>query len=156
MRSRAAIRRHPIHPILVTIPIGAFVIATLADVLYIGRQLVFWYDVARVSIVIGLLSAAVAAIAGLIDYFGVAMPPAARRVASFHLGLNVVVLLLYAISLVLRWERPPLEPVGWGWAMTLSTLALMVLGASGWLGGQLVFEHRIGVLEEGRTQEART
>jgi uncharacterized membrane protein len=32
--------------------------------------------------------------------------------------------------------------------MTLSTLALAILGLSGWLGGELVFKHRIGVLED--------
>ena len=69
--------------------------------------------------------------------------------------LNVAALVFYAISLVLRWQRPPLDPPGWGWAMTLSTLALAILGLSGWLGGELVFKHRIGVVED-EVQGART
>jgi uncharacterized membrane protein len=148
MRSKAAIGHHPIHPMLVALPIGAFVTATIADVLYTARHAALWFDVARVSIAIGLLTAALAAVAGLIDYFGLPLSSAARRTATFHLLLNVGALVFYAISLVLRWQRPPLDPPGWGWAMTLSTLALAVLGLSGWLGGELVFKHRVGVVED--------
>ncbi len=155
MRSRAAIGDHPIHPMLVALPIGAFVTATIADVLYSARQVEMWFDVARVSIAIGLATAALAAVAGLIDYFGLPLPSAARRTATFHLLMNVGALVFYSISLVLRWQRPPLDPPGWGWAMTLSTLGLAVLGLAGWLGGELVFKHRIGVLDED-VQGART
>ena len=55
MRSKAAIGHHPIHPMLVALPIGAFVTATIADVLYTARHAAMWFDVARVSIAIGLL-----------------------------------------------------------------------------------------------------
>ena len=107
-----------------------------------------WFDLARLSIAIGLLTAALAAVAGLVDYFGLPLPSAARRAATFHLLLNVAALVFYAISLVLRWQRPPLDPPGWGWAVARSTQALAILGLSGWLGGGLVFKHRIGVVED--------
>ena len=147
MRSKAAIHGHPIHPILVTIPIGAFVGAAVGDVLYALGGKEQWFEFSRLAIAVGLLAAPLAAIAGLVDYFGLRLPSAAARVATFHLGFNIVALLFYAISLVLRWHRAPLTGGGWGWATTLSTLGLVVLGASGWLGGKLVFEHRVGVLE---------
>ena len=147
MRSKAAIHGHPVHPILVTIPIGAFVGSAIGDVLYAVGGQEHWFEFSRLAISIGLLAAPLAAIAGLVDYFGLRLPPAAARVATFHLGFNVVALLFYSISLVLRWHRPPLVEGGWGWAMTMSTLGLAVLGASGWLGGKLVFEHHVGVLE---------
>ncbi len=154
MRSRAALGRHPMHPILVTVPIGAFVCAMVGDVFYTTKGLTQWFDFSRLAISVGLLAAPLAAIAGLVDHFGLPLRPPTRRKAPFHLGLNVAALLFYAISLVLRWRRPPLEDGAWGWAMTLSTLALATLGASGWLGGQLVFEHHVGVVES-ETAEAR-
>ena len=148
MRSRAAIGRHPVHPILVTVPIGAFVAAAVGDVLYTANRLPQWFEFSRLAISIGLIAAPLAAIAGLVDYFGVPMRAPTRRTATFHLGLNIVALLFYAISLVLRWHTPPLEQGGWGWAMTLGLLGLAVLGVSGWLGGQLVFEHHLGVVDD--------
>jgi|SoiMethySBSTD1v2_1073268.scaffolds.fasta_scaffold884575_2 uncharacterized membrane protein len=147
MRSRAALGRHPIHPILVTVPIGAFVCAAVGDVMYTARGLAQWFEFSRLAIAVGLLAAPLAAIAGLADYFGLSLPRPTRRKATFHLGLNIVALLFYAISLVLRWNQPPHEGGSWGFAMTLATLGLAVLGASGWLGGQLVFEHHVGVVE---------
>jgi uncharacterized membrane protein len=148
MRSRAALGRHPIHPILVTVPIGAFVCAMAGDVLFVIKQQPQWFELSRLAIGVGLVAAPLAAIAGLVDYLGLPLRPPARRTASFHLGCNVAALLFYAISLVLRWQQPPYTAAGWGWAMTLSTLGLVVLGAAGWLGGKLVFEHRVGVVED--------
>jgi uncharacterized membrane protein len=146
MRSKAAIHGHPIHPILVTIPIGAVLSAALGDVLYTLRGQPQWFEFSRLAISVGLLAAPLAAIAGLADYFGLRLPSRTARTATFHLGFNVVALLFYSISLMLRSQGAPLGG-GWGWAMTLSTLGLLVLGASGWLGGKLVFEHHVGVIE---------
>jgi len=150
MRSKAAIHGHPVHPILVTIPIGAFVSAALGDVLFSLRGQPQWFEFSRLAISVGLLAAPLAAIAGLIDYFGLGFKGSTARTATFHLGFNVIALLLYSISLVFRWRGAPFGG-GWGWAMTLSTLGLVVLGASGWLGGKLVFEHHVGVIESEST-----
>ena len=38
MRSRAAIGNHPIHPMLVPLPIGAFFLALVGDVAYSGSS----------------------------------------------------------------------------------------------------------------------
>src|SRR4029078_9755560 len=93
MRSKAAIHGHPVHPILVTIPIGAFVSAALGDVLFSLRGQPQWFEFSRLAISVGLLAAPLAAIAGLIDYFGLGLRGSTARTATFHLGFNVIALL---------------------------------------------------------------
>jgi hypothetical protein len=45
MKSKAAIGSHPIHPLLVPIPIGAFFLALVGDVMRMATpEDRFWYD----------------------------------------------------------------------------------------------------------------
>ena len=85
MRSNAAIGTHPIHPMLVPIPIGAFFIALLGDVLHMLRpEDPFWYDLSYTCIGIGLLFALTAAVFGAIDYLSVKMSARAFRLATCY------------------------------------------------------------------------
>jgi uncharacterized membrane protein len=83
MKSRAALGTHPLHPAMVPLPIGAFFLAFVADVTHALTKNPFFYDVSLFAIGVGIVTALLAAVLGLIDYFGVTMrPPAAglRRV----------------------------------------------------------------------------
>src|SRR5262245_8336679 len=102
MQSRAALGRHPLHPALVTLPIGAFFITLVADIVYLRNGDPGWYRAAFLALATGLIAAIPAAVAGLIDFFGVGMDAAAKRLALWHLGMNVVALALDALSLFLR------------------------------------------------------
>ena len=149
MRSKAAIGNHPIHPALVPIPIGAFFLALVGDLMHAAiRDDPFWYDLAFATMGIGLIAAAVAAIFGAIDYVGVKMSPKAFRLATVHAILNVTALFLYASSFLMRRNRTAETGPRWPLAMGLEVAAFLVLGVSGWIGGRLAFEHRIGVLDE--------
>ena len=149
MRSKAVIGNHPIHPALVTIPIGAFFVALVGDVVHvIAPEDPFWYDLAFATIGIGLIAAVVAAVFGAIDYLGVKMSAAAFRLATLHAILNVSALSLYAASFLLRRNRTAETGSRWPLAMGLEIAGFLVLGVSGWIGGKLAFEHRVGVLEE--------
>jgi uncharacterized membrane protein len=149
MRSKAAIGNHPIHPALVPIPIGAFFLALVGDVMHAAvPNDPFWYDLAFVCVGIGLIAAAVAAVFGAIDYLGVKMSQKAYRLATLHAILNVSALILYAATFLLRRNRTAETGPRWPVAMALEVVAFLVLGASGWIGGKLAFEHRVGVVEE--------
>ena len=90
MKSRAAIGSHPIHPMLVPIPIGAFVIALIGDILHMGRpEDPFWYDLSFTCIGIGLLFALTAAVFGAIDYISLKMSSRAFRLATWHAVVNL-------------------------------------------------------------------
>jgi uncharacterized membrane protein len=144
MRSRAAIAGHPLHPAMVAIPIGAFTVTLVADVLAYVKGGTLWGDVARYALLVGVIGALGAAVLGFIDFFGVRMSEAGYKVARLHMILNLIAVVLFATSLWLRFS----DPDGWGTvACTVSTLAYFIVGASGWLGGELVFKHKVGVVE---------
>jgi len=147
MRSRAAIGSHPIHPMLVPLPIGAFFLALIGDIAYSGGNAGFWYDLSYVCIAVGILTALLAAVAGAIDYFSVKMSGRAFRLATWHGVLNVVMVILYTTSFLLR--RPGAAATGSRWAVAsaLGFVGFGVLAVTGWLGGSIAHEHRVGVIE---------
>lgn len=144
MRSKAAINGHPIHPGLVAIPIGAFTVTLVADVIMWRTGNVAWAEAARYALIVGVVGALLAAVFGFIDFFGVQMSAAGAKVARTHMILNLTAVVLFALSLWLRYRAPE------GWTMTAflaSTVAYLVVSGSGYLGGELVFKHKVGVLE---------
>lgn len=150
MRSRAAIANHPLHPVLVTVPIGAFLVALVGDVAFaLGGERV-WFEVSRASIGIGILFAIAAAVAGAVDYFSVSMSAKAFRTATRHALLNLAVVALYTVSFLLRHHEGATTGSRWLAAAAIAFVALALLAVSGWLGGRLVFEHRVGVYEPPR------
>lgn len=149
MKSKAAIRSHPIHPMLVPIPVGAFFLAFVGDLMHMATpEDRFWYDFSFTCIGIGIAFAAIAAAAGVVDYIGIKMSGPAFRTATAHALLNVCVVALYLVSFLLRRNAAALLDRRWPAALVLSLFGLGTLGVSGWLGGKLAYHHRIGV-EEG-------
>jgi uncharacterized membrane protein len=140
MSTPASIAGHPLHPMLVTIPIGLWVFALVADLIgYFGASAEPWNTLAFYALLGGEIGAVAAALPGLLD-FGAVRERGGRaaRVVAMHLGLNLVVVGLVALNLALRWESGP----GTG-ALALSVVTVALLGVSGWLGGELV--HVLGV-----------
>jgi uncharacterized membrane protein len=139
MRS-ASVGGHPIHPMLVPLPIGLWLFSFLADVLAVsGTQSGPWPAIAFHTMAGGLVGAVLAAVPGLIDFRGIG-EKRTRRLATYHLVLNVVLVVLYATNLWLRSTG-----ADGGLTVGMSGLGIVVLGASGWLGGELVFVRRMGM-----------
>lgn len=149
MKSKAAIGNHPIHPMIVPIPIGAFTLALLGDILHtVSPEDPFWYEFSYACIGVGVLFALIAAVVGAIDYFGVRMSSKAFRIATAHALLNVTLVVLYGASFLLRRNGAAMAEERWPVALALAVLGFVLLGASGWLGGKLAYEHRVGVVEQ--------
>ncbi len=153
MRSRAALGGHPIHPMLVPIPIGAFALAFVGDVAYATSGIYFWYAFSFVAIGIGILGVVLAAPFGLADYLAIPAGTQAKRTASVHLTLNVTALVLYLLNWLLRRGGGAASEEAWPLAFLSEVFAFVTLAISGWLGGRLVFEEKIGVPEERRASE---
>ncbi|HEV8629628.1 MAG TPA: DUF2231 domain-containing protein [Thermoanaerobaculia bacterium] len=144
MRSRAALGGHPLHPAMVAIPIGAFTVTLVADLLVLVHRPGPWDATARYSLALGIAGALAAAVLGFIDYFGVEMSPAGKKVVVWHLRVNLAAVALFGASLWLRQS----DPARWcmpGFAASTTGYVLLMVG--GWLGGKLVFEHKVGVIE---------
>ena len=149
MKSKAAIGNHPIHPALVALPIGAFFLAFVGDVVHAATGADFWYQLAYVAIGIGVLTALAAAIPGLVDYFGVKMSATAGRLATTHMAINLAGVALYAVNFFLRSGGAALHTRRWPFVFALEVVTFAALGISGWIGGKLAFEHKVGVVEWG-------
>jgi uncharacterized membrane protein len=147
MKSSAALGTHPLHPAVVPLPIGAFFLALVADVIHAMTKNPLFYDFAEFAIGIGIVTALLAAVLGLIEYFGVNMSAAGRRLATIHMFVNVFAVVLYAISWMLRRNHAALGTARWPLALGLAVVPFLLLGFSGWLGGKMSYEHKIGVVE---------
>ena len=143
---------HPFHPLLVAIPIGVWVAAFIFDLAS------FWSERpqdftrgAQWLIAIGLIGAVVAAGAGLLDLSRLTRGTKARRTALIHMTLNLVVVALFFVSFLIRLNADK-ESASVG-GFVVSVIALLLLGASGYLGGELVFRLGVRVADEETQQE---
>lgn len=116
---------HPVHPILIIGPIGAWLSASVLDVG--GRQ----RDAARTLVGAGLLATPATVVAGLADWSDLTGPQ--RRVGTVHAVTNVAAAGCYLASYLSR--RRGAHTTGAAWAM----LGLAGLGAGGALGGHLAY-----------------
>lgn len=141
--SGARIGKHPIHPMLVAIPIGLCAFSFLADLLRLtGVGTAVWFEVAKWTIAGGVVGALLAAVPGVIDYFTIT-DARVRDIAFAHAVTALFVVALYGLSLWMRWSGDHgLLPV------TVSGVGLVLLGLVGWLGGEMVFVHGMGMAEE--------
>lgn len=155
MKSKAAIGNHPIHPMFVVLPIGSWCLSLVGDVMYQMSANSFWYQFAYYTMLIGVLGALWAAIFGFIDYFGVRMSEKGHKVATYHMILNLTAVVLYAVNLWLRHDNGAMSGGRWTMAFALEALTLMGVFVSGWLGGQLSYEHKVGVAEHADPEATR-
>src|SRR3954463_7843294 len=95
MQTPASIARHPIHPMLVPIPIGLWIFSFVCDLAFVlGAGATHWATLSYYTMIGGLLGALVAAIPGLIDL--ISLKGAPKKIALAHMGLNVTVVIVYA------------------------------------------------------------
>src|SRR5258706_8487441 len=140
MRTPANIAKHPIHPMLVTIPVGLWVFSLICDLIFLsGNTAGPWSTVALYTMVGGIIGALLAAVPGLIDLLS--LPSEPRKTAIYHMVVNLTVVALYVVNVWLRLSAPEnLQGPIW-----LSVIAIGLLLVSGWLGGKMVFVYGIGV-----------
>ena len=140
MRTPANIAKHPIHPMLVTIPIGLWVFSLVCDLIFLSGKAGPWATVALYTMVGGFIGALVAAVPGLIDLLSLS-DPAIKKIAITHMSINLVAVALFAVNIWLR-----LGGAGnTGTPLILSVIAIAILAVSGWLGGEMVHRHGVGV-----------
>jgi uncharacterized membrane protein len=140
---------HPFHPILVTVPIGAWVASMGFDLASrISDEPAVFAKGSYWLIALGLLGAVGAAFFGMLDLLVIPRNTKAFRTGVQHLLLNSTVTALYAVNLVIRngrLDKSGAVPVA---LVALSAVALLLLGASGWLGGKLSYHYGVRVAEE--------
>ncbi|WP_437658610.1 DUF2231 domain-containing protein [Sorangium sp. So ce1182] len=138
---------HPLHPVLVTIPIGAWSCALVLDLAGIGggRKV---HRGADATAAIGLAGAVAAAAAGLADWSTTL--GSAKRIGFVHGAMNMAIAGLYGASLASR--AVGLRSLG----IALSTTGFGLAGASGWLGGELIYRYGVGVSNDACERKPET
>ncbi|MCU1485565.1 MAG: Rieske (2Fe-2S) protein [Actinomycetia bacterium] len=120
---------HPLHPVLTSVPIGAWVTAGILDL--VGSP------AADGAIAVGLAAVPATAAAGLADWSD--LQGETQRVGVVHGAANVTASLLYLLSLRARRRGHR------GRGRALGFLGLAAVGAGGFLGGHLTFRRGVGV-----------
>lgn len=142
MRTPANIAGHPIHPMLVTIPIGLWIFSLVADIVAMrSAEPETWSVVALYTLIGGIVGALVAALPGLVDLLSL-QDRAIKKTALVHMSINLTVVALYAFNAWLRLGNPGITG---GVPFGLSVLAVAMLAVSGWLGGKMVYLAGVGV-----------
>jgi uncharacterized membrane protein/nitrite reductase/ring-hydroxylating ferredoxin subunit len=137
--------RHPIHPLLIHFPIGLFILSFILDLISLAfpsvRNLV---RDAFYAMLLGIITALIAAVPGLVDYTDIRSDHPAKRTATAHLTLNLIVVALYGINVGVRSStldelKTPIVP------LVLSLIGIVLLSVSSYLGGRLVYGEGIAV-----------
>ena len=76
--------------------------------------------------------------------------------ATSHMVLNLTAVALYIISFFLRLNNAAFQTGRWAAVMALEVIALVILATSGWIGGQMAYVHRVGVVENLEVTETPT
>jgi uncharacterized membrane protein len=144
MTTPASVRNHPIHPMLVVFPLALWTTGVIFDVYAQVTGSANASVVAFYNIGVGVIGALAAAVPGFIDYLTLKGP--AARVGTWHLGLNLVAVALFALSWYAR-TRSGVSVFGTqSWLPTTSAIVgLAVVFSSGWLGGALVYKYGVGI-----------
>jgi uncharacterized membrane protein len=145
-QSTAQIAGHPIHPMLVPFPIVFLVSAFVCDLVYWRTRNPSWAVAAMWLLGAALVTAALAAIAGLIDFLG-DVRIRQKRPAWFHLIGNVTAVVLALINFIIRYANGA-EAGVFPWGIWLSLVVVLLLLFTGWMGGELVYRGKVGVADD--------
>jgi uncharacterized membrane protein len=144
MEARAKLLGHPIHPMLIVFPLGLLSTALAFDVVHWTRRNdTFFAQMACWLIAIGVCTALVAAVFGLVDWLAIPKGTRAKSVGLWHGLGNVVVVGLFIVSWILRVTTDVAHPPAAAFVLDVIGVALALV--TGWLGGELVDRLGIGV-----------
>jgi uncharacterized membrane protein len=140
---------HPFHPVLVPVPIGAWIASLAFDV---GSRVADNPDVfgqgAYWLVILGIVGALAAAVFGFLDLFAIPTGTRAFRNGLTHMSLNLVVVGLFAVSALIRHDDHEMPGETSAGLIALSIVALALLGAAGWIGGRLAYRYGVRVADE--------
>jgi uncharacterized membrane protein len=143
MESRVKLLGHPIHPMLIVLPLGLLAMAVVFDVIYLVSGDDTFANVAFWDITAGVIAGLAAAIFGFLDWLAIPNDTRAKKIGLFHGTGNLIIVVLFIVSWFLRLGNHAYAPNLLPFALALIG-AVMALGTA-WLGGELVYRLRVAV-----------
>jgi nitrite reductase/ring-hydroxylating ferredoxin subunit/uncharacterized membrane protein len=142
MRSKASIKGHPVHPMLIAFPVAFFTGTFIFDLLSILLSNSDLWQTAYYLEIAGVVSALIAAIPGIIDFIGTVPPKSsAKKRAAQHGIFNVTHVVIFFTAWCLRTT----EGIAVTWIVSAELAGVIILSVAGWMGGTLVYRNQIGV-----------
>jgi len=146
-RSTASIGGHPIHAMLVSIPISCFVGTFFTDLVYWKTAIIMWANMSAWLLTVGLVVSILVVLAGLIDFLGDRRIRALRAAWIHGVGnALVIVLSIFNAFVHSRDAYTSVVPTG----LILSGVVVLILAVTAWNGATLVYRHGVGVRPEDR------
>jgi uncharacterized membrane protein/nitrite reductase/ring-hydroxylating ferredoxin subunit len=143
MKSKAVLLGHPVHPMLIPFPFAFLTGALVFDAAGWLRDVPSWWTTGGYLATVGIATALLAAVPGLIDYLYTVPPRSSGKTrATKHMLINLSAVALFAVAWWLRGgasRQPDVAVLG------LEAIGVALLGAGGYLGGTLVTRNLIGV-----------
>lgn len=140
MNIRTKVAGHPVHPMLIVFPLGLLATSFIFDLIGLASGNPVWFDRSYSMIIAGIVGGLAAAVFGFLDWLALPWNTRAKTVGLWHGAGNVVVVVLFFVSAIIR-TGAPAGPSGW--AVFFSFLGVGLAVITGWLGGELV--NRLGV-----------
>jgi uncharacterized membrane protein len=143
MESKAKLAGHPIHPMLVVLPLGLFIAAVVFDAIALwggspGLAVVGFWNIAG-----GVIGGLLAAMFGLVDWLAIPRGTRAKSIGLMHGGANVLVVLMFLYAWVTRFRAADVTITNG--LFIVEIVALLIGCVGGWLGGELVDRLGVGV-----------
>lgn len=150
MEARAKLFGHPIHQMMIVLPLGLLTGVVIFDAVHLITGGAQWTVVSYWLIPAGVVSGLVAALFGFLDWTKIPAETRAKRVGAVHGLGNVIVVALFTASWLVR-GSPEAVPSALGFILSFAGGGLSMI--TGWLGGELV--NRLGVgVDEGAHLDA--
>jgi len=142
-RSAASVAGHPLHSMLVPFPIVCFIGTFATDLAYWRTANVIWETFSVWLLAAGLVMAGFAVLAGLIDFLGSRQIRALKSSWPHVLG-NTIALILSLVNVFIhsRDGYTAVVPTG----LILSGIVVVILLFTGWMGRNMVYHDRVGVM----------
>ncbi|MGH2506796.1 MAG: Rieske 2Fe-2S domain-containing protein [Ktedonobacteraceae bacterium] len=131
---------HPLHPAITGVPVTAWVLTAVFDVIWLISPTNWAAYGAFVTVIVGLLAALAAVVTGLADWsdtYG-----SERRMGLNHAIFNALAFLLYISSFIVRLLVGPGDNLI---AAVLGFVGLVSVSYAAYLGGEMVFTKGTGV-----------
>ncbi len=141
--------RHPLHPMLVHVPVACWLLAPLSDGAALATGWTQLWTVSTLLLGVGVAWGALAATAGAMDY--ARARAVAPRLVNMHVALMGGAWTVALLSLFGRIgaDRQIAVPAPW-WSVAACVATAILLVAGAWCGGEMVYGRGIGVQTNGR------
>jgi len=141
--STASYKGHPLHPILIPLPIGLWIFSLVSDLIFkFGFGSSVWNEVAFYTLAGGIVGALIAALPGFVDLVGITNPKT-KSIAIWHMLLNLLAVAVFAADFWLRMSRPAGDNI----PIVLSVVGVILIMITGYLGGEMVYVRGVAVKE---------